>query len=90
MFNYICKDPVKKALFLTILSFGRSEMQILIYNKIRFIVTFRVCKTHPMAEYLKLEFIKEIGQQHMKIVQGTSSLLQMAGLVARLCEKNQA
>merc|ERR1712241_1530349 len=48
---------------------------------------FRVCKTHPMAEYLKLEFIKEIGMTHMRIVQGTSSKLQMAGLIARLCQK---
>lgn len=48
---------------------------------------FRVSKTHPMPEYLKLEFIKEIGIQHMKIVNGTSSLLQMAGLVSRLCSK---
>ena len=48
---------------------------------------FRVCKTHPMPEYLKLEFIKEIGLQHMKIVNGTTSLLQMSGLVARLCSK---
>jgi len=48
---------------------------------------FRVCKTHPMAEYLKLEFIKEIGMTHMRIVQGTASKLQMAGLVARLCQK---
>ena len=51
---------------------------------------FRVCKTHQMAEYLKLEFIKEIGHQHMRIVQGTSSLLQMSGLIARLCERSQA
>ncbi len=51
---------------------------------------FRVCKTHPMAEYQKLEFIKEIGYQHMRIVQGTSSLLQMAGLIARLCQKGEA
>ncbi len=42
-----------------------------------------------MPEYLKLEFIKEIGYQHMRVVQGTSSLLQMAGLVARLCNKSQ-
>ncbi len=42
-----------------------------------------------MPEYLKLEFIKEIGYQHMRIVQGTSSLLQMAGLVARLCKTSQ-
>nr|XP_040581883.1 replication factor C subunit 2-like [Lepeophtheirus salmonis] len=46
---------------------------------------FRVCKTHPMAEYLKLEFIKEIGQAHMKIVHGSNSLLQLSGLLAKLC-----
>lgn len=47
---------------------------------------FRVCKTHSeLAEYMKLEFIKEIGHAHMRIVQGTSSLLQMSALLARLC-----
>ncbi|XP_063153703.1 replication factor C subunit 2 isoform X2 [Candoia aspera] len=51
---------------------------------------FRVCKTFPMAEYLKLEFIKEIGYTHMKIVEGVNSLLQMAGLLARLCQKTAA
>merc|ERR1712141_923260 len=30
---------------------------------------FRVCKTIELAEYIKLEFIKEIGYTHMKIVQ---------------------
>ncbi|XP_077370235.1 replication factor C subunit 2 isoform X3 [Festucalex cinctus] len=48
---------------------------------------FRVCKTYQMAEYLKLEFIKEIGYTHMRIIEGVNSLLQMAGLVARLCRK---
>ncbi|XP_077370233.1 replication factor C subunit 2 isoform X1 [Festucalex cinctus] len=47
---------------------------------------FRVCKTYQMAEYLKLEFIK-IGYTHMRIIEGVNSLLQMAGLVARLCRK---
>uniref|UniRef100_A0A2I3HK71 Replication factor C subunit 2 n=1 Tax=Nomascus leucogenys TaxID=61853 RepID=A0A2I3HK71_NOMLE len=51
---------------------------------------FRVCKTFQMAEYLKLEFIKEIGYTHMKIVEGVNSLLQMAGLLARLCQKTMA
>uniref|UniRef100_A0A8C6VP63 Replication factor C subunit 2 n=2 Tax=Naja naja TaxID=35670 RepID=A0A8C6VP63_NAJNA len=51
---------------------------------------FRVCKTFQMAEYLKLEFIKEIGYTHMKIVEGVNSLLQMAGLLARLCQKTAA
>jgi len=47
---------------------------------------FRVCKNHDMAEYLKLEFVKEIGYTHMRIVQGVKSLLQMAGLLAKLCQ----
>merc|ERR1711997_30295 len=47
---------------------------------------FRVCKTHTdLPEYLKLEFIKEIGRTHMLIVQGGTSLLQMSALLARLC-----
>uniref|UniRef100_A0A8D2DWQ7 Replication factor C subunit 2 n=1 Tax=Sciurus vulgaris TaxID=55149 RepID=A0A8D2DWQ7_SCIVU len=51
---------------------------------------FRVCKTFQMAEYLKLEFIKEIGYTHMKVAEGVNSLLQMAGLLARLCQKTMA
>ncbi|XP_043910797.1 replication factor C subunit 2, partial [Protopterus annectens] len=51
---------------------------------------FRVCKTFQMAEYLKLEFIKEIGYTHMRITEGVNSLLQMAGLLARLCQKTAA
>ncbi len=50
---------------------------------------FRVCKTHnQLPEYLKLEFIKEIGRTHMLIVQGTSSLLQMSALLSKLCLLN--
>nr|XP_042713701.1 replication factor C subunit 2 isoform X1 [Chrysemys picta bellii] len=51
---------------------------------------FRVCKTFQMPEYLKLEFIKEIGYTHMKVAEGVNSLLQMAGLLARLCQKTAA
>ena len=48
---------------------------------------FRVCKTHnELPEYLKLEFIKQIGCTHLLIAQGTSSLLQLAALLARLCQ----
>ncbi|KAK7087241.1 replication factor C subunit 2-like [Littorina saxatilis] len=50
-------------------------------------IVFRVCKNHNMPEYLKLEFIKEIGVTHMRIMEGVQSLLQMSGLLARLCEK---
>jgi replication factor C subunit 2/4 len=42
-----------------------------------------------MAEYLKLEYIKEIGLTHMKIVEGVDSLLQLTALLARLCLKTQ-
>ncbi|MCJ8740792.1 hypothetical protein PDJAM_G00063110 [Pangasius djambal] len=51
---------------------------------------FRVCKTFQMPEYLKLEYIKEIGYTHMKIAEGVNSLLQLAGLLGRLCSKTAA
>ncbi|XP_051537454.1 replication factor C subunit 2 isoform X1 [Myxocyprinus asiaticus] len=51
---------------------------------------FRVCKTFQMPEYLKLEYIKEIGYTHMKVAEGVNSLLQMAGLLGRLCSKTAA
>ena len=31
---------------------------------------------------------QEIGLTHMKTIQGMGSLLQMSGLLARLCKKN--
>jgi replication factor C subunit 2/4 len=47
---------------------------------------FRVCKRMSMDERMKLLFIKEIGQSHMKIIDGINTLLQMSSLLARLCE----
>lgn len=47
---------------------------------------FRVCRRMDMDERLKLLFIREIGEAHMRIVDGLNSLLQMTGLLARLCE----
>lgn len=47
---------------------------------------FRVCRQIDINEKLKLLFIREIGETHMKIVDGLNSLLQMTGLLARLCE----
>lgn len=47
---------------------------------------FRVCKRIDIDERLKLNYIKEIGETHMKIVDGINSLLQMTSLLARLCE----
>lgn len=34
--------------------------------------------------------MQEIGYTHMKVAEGVNSLLQMAGLLARLCQKTMA
>lgn len=47
---------------------------------------FRVCKRLNISEKMKLIFIREIGEAHMKIIDGLNSLLQMSGLLSRLCE----
>lgn len=47
---------------------------------------FRVCKRLKMPEKLKLVFIRDIGETHMKIVDGQNTLLQMTALLAKLCE----
>ncbi|KAJ3189140.1 Subunit of heteropentameric Replication factor C (RF-C) [Gaertneriomyces sp. JEL0708] len=46
---------------------------------------FRVVKTYDLQDYIKLEYIREIGQTHMKLLEGNQTLVQMTGLVARLC-----
>uniref|UniRef100_A0A1I7WJF8 Replication factor C subunit 2 n=1 Tax=Heterorhabditis bacteriophora TaxID=37862 RepID=A0A1I7WJF8_HETBA len=47
---------------------------------------FRVSKTATIPEYLKMVYIKEIGLCHMRVIEGLSSLVQLSGLVARLCK----
>ena len=37
-----------------------------------------------LTEAMQLEFLKEIGQTHMRILDGLTSLLQLTGLLARL------
>lgn len=50
---------------------------------------FRVTKImDSMSEHSKLEFIKEIGFTHMKILEGVQTLLQLSGCVVRLCKLN--
>jgi len=46
---------------------------------------YKVVKNFDTEEYIKLEFIKDIGFTHMKIVNGLNTLLQLSGLLARLC-----
>eukprot|EP00850_Spirogloea_muscicola_P005867 SM000027S09648 [mRNA] locus=s27:484203:486714:+ [translate_table: standard] len=47
---------------------------------------FRIVKNYEMPEYLKLEFIREVGFAHLRIADGVGSLLQLSGLLAKLCK----
>ncbi|KAI4123252.1 MAG: hypothetical protein LQ347_006234 [Umbilicaria vellea] len=50
---------------------------------------FRVTKTIPsLSEHSRLEFIREIGFAHMRILEGVQTLLQLSGCVAKLCKIN--
>lgn len=46
---------------------------------------FKVCKNVELSETLKLAFIKEIGFTHQRIVDGLTTLLQMSGMLSRMC-----
>ncbi|EJD03656.1 P-loop containing nucleoside triphosphate hydrolase protein [Fomitiporia mediterranea MF3/22] len=60
------------------------------YSAVDIVVTiFRVVKTFDeLPEYTKLEYIKEIGFTHMRILEGVGTLVQLGGLAARLCKMN--
>ncbi|RDW83965.1 replication factor C subunit 4 [Aspergillus mulundensis] len=50
---------------------------------------FKVTKTIPtLSEHSKLEFIREIGFTHMRILDGVQSLLQLSGLLAKISKVN--
>ena len=50
---------------------------------------FRVTKTMPgLSEHSRLEFIREIGFCHMRILEGMQTLVQLNGVVAKLCKIN--
>jgi replication factor C subunit 2/4 len=50
---------------------------------------FKVTKTIPsLSEHTKLEFVREIGFTHMRILEGMQTYLQLAGCVAKLCKLN--
>lgn len=50
---------------------------------------FRICKIANVPEYLKMEYIKEIGLCHARVIEGLSTILQLSGLIARLCLKQK-
>ena len=59
------------------------------YSPVDIITTiFKVVKGMDMPEFLKLEYLKEIGTSHVKLLQGSQTLLQLNGLVCRLCQIN--
>ncbi|KAI5897837.1 P-loop containing nucleoside triphosphate hydrolase protein [Schizophyllum commune H4-8] len=60
------------------------------YSAVDIVVTlFRVVKNFDeIPEYTKLEYIKEIGFTHMRILEGVGTIIQLSGLLARLCKMN--
>ncbi|ODV60954.1 replication factor C subunit 4 [Ascoidea rubescens DSM 1968] len=56
------------------------------YSAIDIVITcFRVVKNlREINESLRLEMIKEIGTTHVRVLEGVSSYLQLAGLLARI------
>lgn len=51
---------------------------------------FKVTKAHTnLPEGKKLDYLREIGFTHMRISNGVNSLLQLLGLMGRLCQNNQ-
>ena len=52
-------------------------------------VIFRIVKySEELSESLKLAFIRQIGFTHMRIADGLDTLLQLQGLVGRLCHES--
>lgn len=50
---------------------------------------FRVTKSMDgLSEHARLEFIKEIGFTHMRVLEGVQTLVQLSGCVAKLCKVN--
>jgi len=48
---------------------------------------FKVVKNHSsLPEYCKLEFLKEIGFAHKRALEGCESLVQLTGLLAKMCK----
>ncbi|VAH50352.1 replication factor C subunit 4 [Triticum dicoccoides] len=63
---------------------GLKQLYDLGYSPTDIITTlFRVIKNYDMAEFLKLELLKETGFAHMRICDGVGSFLQLSGLLAK-------
>lgn len=68
---------------------GLEQLWSMGYSAVDLISTFfRVVKFMPkdrISEPMQLDFIREIGLIHMRILEGVSSKLQLVGLLANLC-----
>jgi len=74
----------EKELRKTLWDKGYSAMDILA-------TMFKVVKNHnSMAEYIKLEFLKEIGFAHKQALDGCESFVQLSGLLAKLCKVSKS
>lgn len=50
---------------------------------------FRVTKSmEGLSEHARLEFIREIGFCHMRVLEGVQTLVQLGGCVAKMCKVN--
>ncbi len=50
---------------------------------------FRVTKTVTgISEHARLEYLREIGFCHMRVLEGVQTLLQLAGCVAKIAKVN--
>ena len=47
---------------------------------------FRIVRNYDIPEFLKLEFLREVGFCQMRVGQGLDSPLQLSGLLAKLCK----
>ena len=57
------------------------------YSALDLVTTvFRVVKAQEMPEQLKLDMVQVISSIHLRVADGVGTLLQMQGMVARLCE----
>ena len=45
----------------------------------------RVTGNMEMAEKSKLDFLKIIGMYHMRVLEGADTLVQLSGMLAKLC-----
>ena len=66
---------------------GMAALWALGYSALDIVTTiFKVAKAYAMPEQVKLEVIQAISATHMRVADGVGTLLQMQGLVARICD----